>query len=78
MENDRRPLVRPKEEIWEECLKLAEKYNMTPFKVLERFVEIGAVTSKVEEAGGTAFLIKEGASTELKVFEKNGKTSQKS
>lgn len=68
MENDRRPLVRPKEEIWEDCLRLAEKHGMAPFEVLERFVEVGAVAAKVEEAGGTTFLIKGGVSTELKVF----------
>lgn len=75
MENDRRPLVRPKEEIWEDCLRFAEKYGMTAFEVLERYVEIGSIAAKVEEAGGTAFFIKGGVSTELKVFEKNGKSS---
>jgi hypothetical protein len=76
MEHEERPLAKPNEWVWELCVTLGKEHDIPPFKILERFVEVGAMAAKVEEAGGTIYLIKGGMSTEIKVFGKNGKTSE--
>lgn len=74
MDNEGRPRVRPSEEIWKLCVSYAEEHDMTPFKVLERFVRVGAMVAEAEKAGGTVFMKKGDMLEQIVVFKNNSKT----
>jgi hypothetical protein len=71
-----RPVVSPKPEIWELCKSLAEKHDLTPFEVLDRFVKVGSNVARIQDLGGTVMASVGNQSAEVKVFcEGQSKTS---
>ena len=72
MEETPRPNVRPKEEVWILCEKLAEKHGLVPLEVLKRLVQVGECAANIEERGGEVIGRLNGKEVEIKVFSKNG------
>jgi hypothetical protein len=70
MEERRRPIVKPTEEIWTYCEQLAEKHEITPFEVLIRLIKVGRFVANIEEEGGETIGIIDGKGLRINVFEK--------
>jgi hypothetical protein len=68
VEEDPRPRVTPKEEIWIVCKRLGEKHGIEPLEVLKRFVLVGMEVAKVEEFGGTVVARRNSKEVEIRVF----------
>jgi len=68
MEERPRPTVRPKEEIWILCERLAEKHGLAPLQVFKRLLQIGEDVAKIEEMGWKVIARKDLDEKEIKVF----------
>ena len=76
MEEKLRPTVRPKEEVWALCERLAEKHGLSPLEVLKRLVWVGEEVVNIEEAGGSVKGRIGDKVIEIKVFDKRDKTPE--
>jgi hypothetical protein len=66
---ERPPTVRPEEELWHRCEKLAEKHGLTPLEVLKQFIWAGEEVLEVEEMGGVVTGRVGSKVIEIKVFD---------
>jgi hypothetical protein len=62
------PQVKPNEEVWKFCERLADDHNTTPLEVLKRLVQIGKCIANIEENGGVVIAKVHGREVPIEVF----------
>ena len=62
------PQVKPNEEVWKFCERLAEEHKITPLDVLKRLVQIGKCIANIEENGGIVTARVNGREIPIEVF----------
>jgi len=68
MTEQERPGIKPKEELWDHCLRLAELHKLTPLVVLNRLLWVGDKVADIEEKGGNVFAELDGKKIEVRTF----------
>ena len=65
---ERRPIVRPKDKMWEHLKRLAQEHGRTPLDVLKEMVWLGEEVVEIEEKGGEVFGFVGNKRIEIKAF----------
>lgn len=47
-----RPIIKPGQEVWAFCEKLAQEHGLLPLDIFRRLILLGESVAKIEEMGG--------------------------
>lgn len=71
-----RPIVTPKEDVWDLCVRLAEEHNTTPKDILNKMLFVGEKVLEVVDSGGKVTCTIGGVSKDIRVFNGGGNGNQ--